>query len=101
MTQRRYRHHIAPLVQAVEEVAGFRPHVSAVIRWKTRGSRGVRLEAYLCGGRWLASSEAVRRFIEATTQAKVGELPQPTSTPRQTNQAAQRSAKQLAKRLAT
>ena len=46
-----------------------RPHLSTVHRWRTRGIRGVRLEAILCGGVWFTSREAVRRFFQGTTVA--------------------------------
>lgn len=46
-----------------------RPHVATLHRWRTRGIRGVQLEAALVGGRWYTSQEALRRFIAATTHA--------------------------------
>lgn len=58
-----------PLVKAVEEATGRRVHLSTVLRWTQRGSKGVRLESRVLGGRRLTSVEAVRRFMNATTQA--------------------------------
>ena len=40
-------------------------HLSTLIRWRTRGLRGVRLEAIRIGGRWFTSREAVVRFVSA------------------------------------
>ena len=45
------------------------PHVATLHRWRTRGVRGVRLEAVRVGGRWHTSQAAIERFIIATTNA--------------------------------
>ena len=66
---------------------------------RTRGSRGVRLDAVMLGSRWFTTCEAVREFIEATNRTL--EPAKPLPTPRQATLAAERSAKQLAKRLGT
>ncbi|NLY00954.1 MAG: DUF1580 domain-containing protein [Rhodopirellula sp.] len=49
-----------------------RPHSSTVSRWVQTGCRGIRLESVLLGGRRYTSKEALRRFIERTTQAAEG-----------------------------
>ena len=90
---------LLPLVEAVLKATGHRPHLSTVIRWRTRGSRGIRLDASLIGSRWFTTIEKVRAFVEATNRTI--EPAAPISTPRQAVQAAERSAKQLAKRLGT
>lgn len=89
-----------PLVDAVEMKTGRRPHLSTCLRWATRGSRGIRLETVILGGRRLASLEAVQRYIDATTAARERRSPMAdVSTPRQQTAAAERAAKELAGRL--
>src|ERR1051326_8754025 len=51
---------------------GQRCHLSTVLRWILKGSRGpngerVRLEATRLGGRWMTSREAIQRFAERLT----------------------------------
>ena len=60
---------LLPLVQAVENATGRRPHLSTVLRWCTRGVRGIQLESWMVGGRRLTSVQAVRRFVDAQTAA--------------------------------
>ncbi|MGN6547671.1 MAG: DUF1580 domain-containing protein [Aureliella sp.] len=88
-----------PLVEAVELETGIRPHLTTCLRWSSRGSRGIRLETCILGGRRLTSREAVRRYIDATTEARDGATPAPIETPAQQDRAAVRAAKQLADRL--
>ena len=89
---------LMPLVDAVQAATGRRPHLSTVWRWCTRGARGIRLECRVLGGRRYTSPDAVARWMELTTIARDGESA-PVTTPRQRQQAADRAAKQLAKRL--
>ncbi len=89
-----------PLVDAVEQATGRRPHLSTCLRWCTRGSRGVRLESRVLGGRRLCTISAVIRYMTATTAASVGGMVAPVQTPHQANVAAERAAKKLAARLA-
>lgn len=91
---------LLPLVDAVEQATGRRPHLSTCLRWCTRGSRGVRLESRVLGGRRLTSVPAVHRYMDATTTASVGGMVETITTPRQQEAIAQRDAKKLAKRLA-
>lgn len=90
---------LLPLVQAVEEVSGRRVHLSTVLRWCTKGCRGIRLDSRVMGGRRYTWREAVEQFIEATTIAKDGSIAPPKATPRQQNIMAIRSANKLAERL--
>ena len=41
------------------------PHVSGVQRWANRGTRGVRLETWLSGGRRVTTPAAIERFLLA------------------------------------
>lgn len=67
---------LLPLVEAVKQATGRNVHLSTVLRWSQRGSRGIRLESKVLGGRRLCSVEAVHRFIELTTRASdIGEPP--------------------------
>lgn len=89
------------LLDAVEEATGRRPHISTAIRWRTRGCRGIRLDAVMIGNQWFTTPDAVRAFAEATTSAATGAAFIPSETPGQAKHRAERSAKQLAKRLGT
>jgi Protein of unknown function (DUF1580) len=63
---------------------GRRVHLSTVMRWRTRGVRGARLEAFRLGGRWVTSREALARFIAAVTAASRSTTPRdliPTRIP--------------------
>lgn len=90
---------LLPLVQAVEQATGQRPHLSTVLRWCTRGSLGIRLESRVLGNRRLTSEQAVLRYMEQVTSKKDGTLQQPEMTPRQRTLAANRAAKRLAERV--
>lgn len=48
-----------------------RPHCSTLLRWRTSGVNGVRLEAVKVGGRWFTSRQALRRFVRNTTVAAI------------------------------
>jgi Protein of unknown function (DUF1580) len=68
--------HYWPLVKAVEEATGRRPHLCTVLRWTRTGSKGIILKSVLIGGRRCCTVEAVNEFIEATTKA-ASRLPTP------------------------
>lgn len=55
-----------PINEAAREWARItgtpRPHRSTLIRWCTRGCRGVRLAGRLAGGGWVVTREALREF---------------------------------------
>lgn len=91
---------LLPLVDAVTSATGRRPHLSTCLRWASKGSQGIKLETVVLGGRRLTSPDAVQRYIHAVTERKDGAIVSPTFSPRQSEQAAQRSAKKLAERLA-
>jgi hypothetical protein len=65
---------VVTLVEAARLVPpgrGGRPtHLSTLLRWITRGVRGVRLEAVRLGGRWVTSKEALQRFADRLTTAE-------------------------------
>lgn len=89
------------LLDAIEEATGRRPHISTAIRWRTRGCSGIRLDAVMIGNQWFSTVDAVRAFVEATTTARSGRTELNDETPGQAKHRAERSAKQLAKRLET
>jgi hypothetical protein len=62
--------HLLSLKQAPKELPEH-PHVSTLWRWSQRGVRGHRLETVVVGGRRFTSREAIRRFIEQTTNATI------------------------------
>lgn len=61
------------LAQAARSLpGGGSVNISTIHRWRLRGSRGVKLETVLRGGVRYTSAEAIRRFIEQTTEAADG-----------------------------
>ncbi|TWU21748.1 hypothetical protein Pla52o_39350 [Novipirellula galeiformis] len=86
---------LLPLVDAVREATSMRPALSTVLRWSQKPNQhGVRLQTWKVGGRRLTSVEAVRAYIDATTQAAdTGQLP--TATNRQRNDAHQKAMAEL------
>jgi len=74
-------------------------HPGSMERWARVGVRGVKLEVALVGGQLTTSKEAVTRFIERVTAARVGlgdPVPQSTRTARQKQRATERADKALA-----
>jgi hypothetical protein len=70
---------IEPLLMRNEELFAFselaknelnRTHPSTLMRWRTRGIQGIRLEAVRVGGHWMTSRQAIQRFVSAITQQK-------------------------------
>lgn len=86
------------LVDAVQKATGRRPHLSTCMRWCSKGSGGIRLECTVLGGRRLTSPESVLRYMAAVTEKRDGKY-EPITTPRQSERAADKSAKKLAERL--
>lgn len=68
---------LLPLVIAIKQATGRQVHLSTALRWCQRGSRGVKLESKVLGGRRLCSVEAVHRFVDLTTLAS--DMPEPPS----------------------
>ena len=67
-------------------------------RWGRVGVRGVKLEMALVGGQLCSSKEAIARFIEKVTAARLGggdPAPRPTRTARQRQRSSERDAKTL------
>ena len=90
---------LLPLIPAIEQASGQRPHISTAIRFASRGSYGVLLESTSLGNKYLTSVEAVKRFMAAVAAARGGTANTSSLTPRQETLAANRAAKQLAERL--
>lgn len=91
---------LQPLVPAVEQAHGFRPHLSTPWRWAVKGCRGIRLRTVVVGGRRLTTVDDVLAFSEATTAASKGCEMVDVPTAKQSSAQATRAAEQLAKRLA-
>jgi hypothetical protein len=49
----------------LEEVMGYRPDKSVLIRWINRGVGGTKLEAIRLGNQWFLSRQSLNRFIVA------------------------------------
>ncbi len=89
-----------PLVDAVEQETGRRPHLSTCLRWCDRGSRGVRLESRVIGGRRMTTTAWVAAFVEAVTAASVGGIAPAIESPKERAASTKQAAQKLAKRLA-
>lgn len=61
---------------------GHKMHISTPRRWHSQGIRGVKLEAFRWGSRWVTSIEALARFIAATSLEQI-ERSSPPQTPKQ------------------
>lgn len=58
-----------PLLNAIEQATGYRPHPSTAVRWCSKPNRhGNVLKSWMIGGRRMTSVEAVRCYNEANTQ---------------------------------
>ena len=88
-----------PLRDAVYKATGVRPHLATIHRWCTKGSRGIKLESKVLGGRRFATIEAVQRFMDAVTEASEPQEHVPMETPKQAQTRAQKAAEELARRL--
>lgn len=55
-----------PLASASEFIPG-NPHATTIQRWATTGIRGVRLETWRVGAKWLTTISAIEKFIAATS----------------------------------
>ena len=62
-------------VCASRATSGKRVHVNAIYRWVRAGVRGVKLETIAIGGTLATSVEALQRFCDACTSAKLGTAP--------------------------
>jgi hypothetical protein len=69
------------------------PHKSFMIRAITKGSNGHKLEALRVGSRWITSIEALQRWAEAQTAAKIPGTSKPTTVTRRG--AAERATREL------
>ena len=63
---------LLPLLKAIKQVTGTRPHCSTAIRWIRDGVRigdvRIRLESNRVGSRHFVRASAVQAFIDATTE---------------------------------
>ena len=63
---------LLPLLKAITQVTGTRPHCSTAIRWIRDGVRvgdvRIRLESNRVGSRHFVRASAVQAFIDATTE---------------------------------
>ena len=62
------------LAETLPRRRGDRPtHVSTLHRWRSRGLRGVKLEAVRVGGTWATTAEAFNRFVNQLTALESGQ----------------------------
>jgi hypothetical protein len=81
---------------------GKRCHLSTILRWIHKGSRGpngtiVKLEAIRLGGRWLTTRQALLRFAEHLTPRMDDEPRQPPRGPEGRRRGSERAAAELEK----
>lgn len=62
------KEHLLTLSEACGRIPK-KPHISSLHRWRLKGVRGIKLETCLIGGVRYTSTEAMQRFVEATTIA--------------------------------
>ena len=69
---------------------GGRPvHTGTVFRWRSRGLKGIKLEAIRIGGTWYTSVQAFARFTaRLTAQAEAADITVPGSSRRPEHDAA-------------
>jgi hypothetical protein len=63
------------LIQSLPKRDGRSVHISTIHRWRSRGSKGVRLEAIRVGGSWMTSHEAFQRFCDHLTALATEPVP--------------------------
>ncbi|XZE18826.1 DUF1580 domain-containing protein [Pirellulaceae bacterium SH449] len=52
----------------LSQATGLRPDKATLCRWIMRGRQGVCLEGVKLGRQWITSTEALNRFLVATTE---------------------------------
>lgn len=62
------------------------PHISCVQRWATRGTRGVKLQTWLSGGRRVTTPAAIEQFLMELNRAADAAL-NPDDSARRSNDA--------------
>ena len=60
-----------PLFQAIEIATGQAPHKQTCRRWVKLGIKGIRLEAKFINGSYWATVNAVKQFVESTSEARL------------------------------
>ena len=72
---------LLPLLKAIKQVTGTRPHCSTAIRWIRDGVRvgdaRIRLESTRVGSRHFVRASAVQAFVDATTEGLNQVAPSP------------------------
>lgn len=89
---------LAEIVSFLDQRYGIRPHKCTVLRWRTRGARGVVLRSKVLGGQRYSAESDVIAFVEQLN-APSDEVSIPQLTPRQAEAAANKSAAKLKSRL--
>lgn len=62
---------VADVTALLPRKQGKKVHVKTVIRWITRGCRGVKLEASKCGQNWFTSREKLEVFQQKLTERSI------------------------------
>lgn len=81
------------ITQAAKHCPG-RPSVATVWRWVLNGLRGIKLDSVKVDGRRYTSSEAIDRFISATTAHADGK-PIPQRTPKRRKRETRKALEEL------
>jgi hypothetical protein len=56
---------------------GRRVSIATVVRWSTKGLKGIKLETIRIGGTRCTCDDALRRFFERISQSQSGRTPSP------------------------
>lgn len=64
------------------------PHVSTLHRWRTKGTRGVKLRTWLRGGVFVTTAEAVEQFLRQLNAGADEPGDSPSDTARRSREAA-------------
>jgi hypothetical protein len=75
--------------------SGKRVAIQAIYRWVRHGVRGVRLEAISIGGTLATSVQALQRFCDACTAAKLGTSAPEVRTSKQRQRAIEAAEREL------
>lgn len=86
------------IIDYLDRKYGVRPHKATIVRWRTKGAKGVLLKSTRLGGQSYTSESDLLEFMERLN-APSDDVSVPQATPRQQERAAHKSAAQLKKRL--
>lgn len=84
------------LPRFLEKRDGRKPSIGTIYRWISKGLNGCKLEVVYRAGRPFSSEEALRRFDDAVTAARLGATHATTTSNKAASQAHERAKRRLA-----